>query len=83
MWMEIVDRAVRYQCCKVQFFKPWFNRRLIERAHDLGMRCNMFWSDDPAEAREMFEMGIDTILSNDYWNIARVKTEYLRDRAQQ
>ena len=31
-----------------------------------GIRCNMFWSDDPVEAVEMLKSGIDCILTNDY-----------------
>jgi len=77
--MDIVDRAVRYQCQKVQFFKPYFNQAMIDRAHDLGLRCNLFWSDDPVEARQVLEQGIDTILTNDYWRIAQVRTAFLRD----
>ena len=79
--LEIVDRAIAYQCCKVQFFKPYFNQELIDRAHDLGIRCNFFHCEDPVEARQLFEMGIDTILANDYWNIAKVKEEFVRDKA--
>ena len=79
--LEIVDRAIAYQCCKVQFFKPYFNQELIDRAHRLGIRCNFFHCEDPVEARQLFEMGIDTILANDYWNIAKVKEEFVRDRA--
>ena len=28
--------------------------------------CNVFWSDDVGEAKEFIDMGIDTILTNDY-----------------
>ena len=31
----------------------------------------MFWSDIPAEAAEMIGMGIDTVLTNNYLQIAR------------
>lgn len=70
---EIVDRAVEFHCSKVQLFKPYFNRELIEKAHSLGLLCNIFWSDDQKEAAELFDMGADTILTNDYLTIARVK----------
>jgi len=52
---------------------PYFDRGLIEKAHCLGILCNVFWSDDPKEAAELFDMGVDTILTNDYLTIARVK----------
>jgi glycerophosphoryl diester phosphodiesterase len=70
---EIVDRAVEWRCSKVQLFKPYFNRELIEKAHSFGIRCNVFWSDDPKEAAEFFDLGVDTILTNDYLAISRVK----------
>ena len=76
--MEIVDRAITWKCCKIQLFKPYYTQAMIDRAHGLGMRCNFFHSEDPAEARRLFEMGIDTILTNDYWNIAKVKEEFVR-----
>ena len=39
---------------------------MIDYAHKNGIRCNVFYADDPEEAKEYIEMGIDTILTNDY-----------------
>ena len=39
---------------------------MIKTAHEHGIICNMFWSDEPDEAVKFIEMGIDTILTNDY-----------------
>lgn len=72
----IVDFAIREGCSKVQLFKPYFNREMIEKAHAKGITCNVFWSDDPKETEEFLEMGIDTILTNDYNRIARAVEEY-------
>ena len=66
----IVDRAIECKCAKVQLFKPYFNQEMIDRAHQNGILCNVFWSDDPEEARQFLKMGIDCILTNDYWKIA-------------
>lgn len=63
---EIVDRAIEFGCEKVQFFKPYYNREMIEKAHKHGIKCNIFWSDDPKEAKEFLDMGIDTVLTNEY-----------------
>ena len=63
---EIVDRAIQFGCRKVQLFKPYFNQEMIDKAHEHGIRCNIFWSDDPKETKEFLDMGIDTILTNDY-----------------
>jgi len=62
----IVDRAIRTGCKKVQLFKPHFDQAMIDKAHEHGIICNVFWSDDPAEAKHFLDMGIDTILTNDY-----------------
>lgn len=63
---KIVDRAIRYKCSKVQLFKPYFNQEMIDKAHENGIICNVFWSDDPVETKKFIDMGIDTILTNDY-----------------
>ena len=67
---DIVDRAIAHKCQMVQLFKPYFDQSTIDRAHAAGLRVNVFWSDDPAEAKKFLEMGIDTILTNDYLAIA-------------
>ncbi len=75
---EIVDRAIRYGCKKVQLFKPYFNQEMIDKAHANGIVCNVFWSDDAKEAEEFLRMGIDTILTNDYHLIAKSVENYIR-----
>lgn len=70
---EIVDRAIRLGCKKVQLFKPHFNKEMIDKAHENGIICNVFWSDKVDEAKEFLDMGIDTILTNDYNIISQIK----------
>ena len=53
-------------------FKPYFNQQSVEFAHENGILCNVFWSDDPEEAINFRKMGIDCILTNDYLNIKNV-----------
>ncbi len=69
---EIVERAIKYGCKKVQLFKPYFNQEMIEKAHANGIICNVFWSDDPEETQKFLDMGIDVILTNDYNLISQV-----------
>ena len=69
---EIVERAINLNCEKVQFFKPYINREMIEKAHANGIICNLFWSDDQKEAKEFLSMGVDTILTNDYNLISQI-----------
>ena len=70
--MEIVNRAIEFGCEKVQLFKPYFNQEMIDKAHEHGIVCNVFWSDDEEETKKLLEMGIDTILTNDYNLISQV-----------
>ena len=70
----IVDRAIALGAEKVQLFKPYFNREMIDKAHEHGIRCNVFWADEQGEARTYRQMGIDTILTNDYLAIKNALT---------
>ena len=76
--LNIVEKAIKWQCHKVQLFKPYYNQEMIDKAHANGILCNIFWSDDPEETRKMLEMGIDCILTNDYFRIAQVRDEFLK-----
>ena len=67
---EIVDRAIEYKCCKVQLFTPYYDQALIDKAHANNIRCNFFYSDDPEEAVKLLEMGVDTLLTNNYLAVA-------------
>ena len=67
---QIVERAIRHGCRMVQLFKPHFDQSTVDRAHAAGLRCNVFYADDPEEAKRYLDMGIDTILTNDYLPIA-------------
>ena len=62
----IVDRAIETGAQKVQFFKPYVNKEMIDKAHENGIICNVFWSDDQKETSVLLKMGIDTILTNDF-----------------
>ena len=67
---KIVERALAHGCRMVQLFKPYFDQATVDRAHAAGLRCNVFFADDPQEAKRYLDMGIDTILTNDYLPIS-------------
>ena len=71
---SILERAMKYECKKVQLVKGYFNQEMVDQAHASGLICNVFWSDDVEEARMFLEMGIDTILTNDYNTISQIIT---------
>ena len=68
--MSMVERAIKLGAYKIQLFKPYFTEETVKKAHEHGILCNVFFADDPHEARKYREMGIDTILTNDYLNIS-------------
>lgn len=67
---SIVERAINYDCQMVQLVKDCFNQEMIDKAHAHGIICNVWWSNDPDEAREFIAMGADTLLTDDYNLIA-------------
>jgi glycerophosphoryl diester phosphodiesterase len=67
--MSMVNRAIALGAYKVQLYKPYFNQETVDKAHAHGILCNVFWSDDCEEAINYRQMGIDTILTNDYLTI--------------
>jgi len=73
---KIVDRAIKYGCEKVQLFMEYFNQEMIDKAHAHGIKCNYFYADDPEQAKKLLDMGIDTILTNDYNRISQIVEEY-------
>jgi glycerophosphoryl diester phosphodiesterase len=70
---NIVEYAIEYKCKKLQFLKPYYSEEQINKAHSRGIRCNMFWSDNITEARDFINMGIDTILTNNYPEMLNLK----------
>ena len=76
--MSIVDRAIELGAYKVQLFKPYFNQATVDKAHAHGILCNVFYADDPDEAKSYLDMGIDTILTNDYLTVYNAVEEKLK-----
>ena len=74
--LSIVERAIALGAQKVQLFKPYFNKESVEMAHNHGIFCNVFWADDPVEAIDYRNMGIDCILTNDYLTIKNALDDY-------
>ena len=64
----------------MQLFRPYFNREMIEKAHAHGIICNVFYSDDEESCREYLDMGVDTVLTNDYLKISKIVNEYKTTR---
>jgi glycerophosphoryl diester phosphodiesterase len=50
----------------------YVNQEMIDKAHAHGILCNMFYADDPEQAKNYLDMGIDTILTNRYQVIQQI-----------
>ena len=70
---SIVDRAIELGARKVELSRESVNEELIKKAHDHGIICNLSWSDDMEESKRFFDMGIDTILTNDVQLVIKSK----------
>lgn len=55
--------AKQYECQRIQFFRQVTGKQ-IEQAHEAGLICNLFWSDDPEDAMTYVKNDIDVILTN-------------------
>jgi len=58
-----VQYAKKFKCSRIQFGRN-VTADNMRPAHDAGIVCNLFWSDEPEDARTYVENGIDVILSN-------------------
>ena len=76
----IVERAIKWKCHKVQFYKPCITQEMVDKAHANNLICNVFWSDDPVEAENYLKMGMDTILTNDYFRIAQIRDAFIKGK---
>ena len=72
---DIVDNAIKYKCRKLQFLHT-YSKEAIAKAHAKGIICNYCNTEDPEKAREFFEMGIDTVMTNSTWLIMQVWEQY-------
>lgn len=70
--MSMVNRALALGAHKIQLFKPYFTTETVKKAKENGILCNVFYADDPEEARAYLDMGIDTILTNDYNLVSQI-----------
>jgi len=60
---EQVEVALKTGCERVQFGRS-AGDEAMDQARTAGLRCNLFYSDDPEEARTYLTRGIDVILTN-------------------
>lgn len=69
---SIVEHALEYGCTRVQFCKGLTTQKMIDRAKENGLICNLFWADTAEEAKAYLDIGIDCVLTNNYQIVSRV-----------
>lgn len=77
---KIVDRAIEYKCQKLQFFLPYMDQKMICKAKEHNIICNLFYCDNYPSAICFYNMGIDTILTNNCSVVIGSRNEYLKFR---
>ncbi|MFO7611171.1 MAG: nitrilase-related carbon-nitrogen hydrolase [Clostridia bacterium] len=61
---DIVDIALQYKCTRVQHFFSVYSPGIVSKASAAGLLNNLFFEDDPANAKARLCDGIDSILTN-------------------
>nr|HML46817.1 glycerophosphodiester phosphodiesterase family protein [Clostridia bacterium] len=61
---RLLDAAIRYECARVQFFASAITEEHVARAKAHGLRVNVFYADEPDQARALFALGADAVLTN-------------------
>ena len=77
--LSLAERGIAVKADKIQLYKPYFNQETVDLAHSHGILCNVFWSDDPKETKEFLDMGIETILTNDFNIISQAVKEWKQE----
>ncbi len=80
---KMVELAIEHGFDKVQFvfWRP-FEKDLIDLAHAHGIKCNYCQADDGETARKHIEMGIDTIMTNDFHIVRESIKEFLPSKSE-
>ena len=77
--LALPRRALAIGASKVQLFKygkEYFDQSSFDMCRENGIRINVFYSDDPDEAKRYMDMGADCILTNDYHRVAQAVAEW-------
>lgn len=75
--VEIFEMAQRYHCSGVQFWLGMFDEELIDRLHNAGCFCNLYFADTAEDYKKYYDMGIDTLLTNRMDLAARYRADLL------
>ncbi len=72
----IVDRAIELGVERLQFYKPYYNQEMLDKAHAHGIICNICWSNTREETEEFIKMGMDVILTDEFKRVQNWVKEF-------
>ena len=66
--IDLVNMAIELGADKLQFYRPYAEptEESVKLAHAHGIRCNVCETDYPELANGFLDMGIDTVMTNDF-----------------
>ena len=66
----MIEMAIRHGFDKVQFVSWYpYEKAMIDRCHEHGILCNFCEANEPELAKELFDMGIDCVLTDDFHRV--------------
>lgn len=61
-----IDIALKHKCSKVQLSKNDLDIATVKKAKESGLICNICSADTAEEAEKFLDMGIDTLMTNNF-----------------
>ena len=74
----IVDRAIELGVERLQFYKPYYNQEMVDKAHAHGIICNVCWSNTREETEQFVKMGMDVILTDEFKRVQNWVNEFAK-----
>lgn len=68
---EVLEWAIKYKCNRFQSLSAYITEDVINRAHECGVRYNLFYADDPETAKSWLAKGVDVILTDNYLSVCQ------------
>jgi glycerophosphoryl diester phosphodiesterase len=68
---DAVAVATELDCTRVQFSTNYATKERVEAAHAQNLKVGIYCTNTPEEAKTALAMGADTLLTDDYYQIAR------------
>lgn len=62
--MTIVEHAIRFECARLQFRNQKVTLEMVQKAHNHGILCNVFYADTVEETERLVAIGCDAVLTN-------------------